>query len=52
MRVEYCFQCREYPCERNRYDEVHLLRWKQINDRMKEVGVERYYEEQKSIPRY
>ncbi|GBF31967.1 hypothetical protein DCCM_0157 [Desulfocucumis palustris] len=50
--VDFCFQCDEYPCGRNRYDAPLHERWRRINDRMKEVGVEVYYEEQKKRPRY
>lgn len=50
--VDFCFQCGEYPCERNQYPEMFQARWRANNDRMREVGVERYYQESLLEPRY
>jgi len=50
--VDFCFQCDEYPCARNEYDPGLMTLWRKMNDRMKEVGVEKFYEEQKEKPRY
>jgi hypothetical protein len=50
--VDYCFQCEEYPCSYNDYPEQLERRWLAANDRMREVGVEQYYEESLSKPRY
>ena len=46
--VDFCFQCDEYPC-----DHPPLTKkWRKINDRLSDIGVERYYEEQLRLPRY
>ena len=50
--VDFCFQCPEYPCQRNDYPTNLVERWRDVNDRMREVGVERYYEESLQKPRY
>lgn len=50
--VDFCFQCDEYPCTRNKYDPGLTARWRRMNDRMKEVGVEQFYREQKGQSRY
>ena len=50
--VDYCFQCQEYPCDRNHYPDNLADRWRANNDRMREVGVEQYYRESLSKPRY
>jgi hypothetical protein len=50
--VDFCFQCREYPCERNDYPENMVQRWRAYNDRMREAGVETYYQESLEKPRY
>lgn len=50
--VDFCFQCEEYPCGRNQYPPNLADQWRAFNDRMKDVGVERFYREQKSRPRY
>jgi hypothetical protein len=51
-KVDFCFECEDYPCDRTNFDEHLKNRWLRINNRMKEIGVERYYEEVKDQPRY
>jgi hypothetical protein len=50
-QVDFCFQCAEYPCE-NPIDNRLEERWRKRNDRMKEVGVEEFFNEQSRLPRY
>lgn len=50
--VDFCFQCDEYPCGRNSFPENLHARWREHNDRMREVGVERFYRESLERPRY
>lgn len=50
--IDYCFQCDEFPCQKTNFDTHLEQRWKQINIRMKEIGIEAYYQETKDLPRY
>ena len=50
--VDFCFQCDEFPCETTNFDPHLKKRWLQMNTRMKEIGVEAYYEETKDVCRY
>lgn len=50
--VDLCFQCEDFPCEKTNFDPNLHDRWLQMNSRMKEIGVESYYEETKDLPRY
>lgn len=49
--VDFCFQCSEYPCDTPTFAPLKE-RWKQRNDRMKEIGVLEFYVEQSKLPRY
>jgi len=49
--VDFCFQCKAYPCEKGLSGPIGE-RWKKMNDRMQEFGVEAYYDEQAKKPRY
>jgi hypothetical protein len=49
--VDFCFQCREYPCEKQ-FEGRLRNRGRTINDRMKEIGPVAYYAEQSKLPRY
>jgi len=50
--VDFCFQCEEFPCAQSNFDPNLKERWIKMNRRMKEVGVEAYFEEAKDFPRY
>lgn len=51
-RVDFCFQCNEFPCENTNFDPHLKRRWIQMNNRMKEIGVKSYYNETKDELRY
>lgn len=51
-KVDFCFQCDEFPCDKTNFDPHLRQRWIQMNSRMREIGVEAYYEEAKDLPRY
>jgi hypothetical protein len=51
-QVKFCFQCKSFPCENTGFDEHLRQRWININLKMKEIGVEAYYETIKNVPRY
>jgi hypothetical protein len=50
--VDFCFQCDEFPCDRTNFDEHLRKRWIAINQRMKDIGIEKYYNEIKEKSRY
>ncbi len=50
--VDFCFQCDEFPCNKTNFDPHLEKRWIQMNERMKEVGVEGFYNETQNDPRY
>ena len=50
--VDFCFQCSDFPCDHTGFDPHLQKRSITINNRMKEVGVENYYNETKDKPRY
>lgn len=50
--VDFCFQCREFPCGETGFD-AHLARRSEaINRRLRDEGAAAYYEAVKDIPRY
>jgi len=50
--VDFCFECEDFPCDNTGFDEHLYKRFRAINERMKEIGVEAYYLEIKDKPRY
>lgn len=51
-KVDFCFQCNEFPCEKSNFDADLRDRWIAMNSQMKEIGVVEYYNEVKVLPRY
>ncbi len=51
-RVDFCFQCNEFPCDRTNFDPDLHKRWLGTNRCLKEIGVEAYFEETRDQPRY
>jgi hypothetical protein len=50
--VDFCFQCSDFPCNDTGFDQHLYQRSVEINRRMNEIGIEKYYEEIKDKPRY
>jgi hypothetical protein len=50
--VDFCFKCPDYPCKQTGFDANLQDRWISINNRMREIGVENYFNEIKKNPRY
>jgi hypothetical protein len=51
-KVDYCFQCKSFPCDHTGFDDNLNQRWLKINQRIREVGLDNYYNEVKDKPRY
>lgn len=51
-KVDFCFQCPEFPCNNTGFDEHLYKRSVLINLRIKKIGIQKYYEEIKDRPRY
>lgn len=50
--VDFCHTCDDFPCDHTGFDEPLRRRWIQINERIRMIGVARYYEEIRDKPRY
>ncbi len=50
--MDYCFQCDSFPCEKHGLHADLERRWRERNLRMREIGVNAYYDESKDVPRY
>ena len=50
--VDFCYQCKEFPCENTGFDDNLKQRWLIINNKIREIGLEKYYSEIKDKPRY
>ncbi len=51
-QIDFCHQCDEFPCTRTNFDDDLYRRWVLINEKIKVKGIEQFYEENKTRPRY
>ena len=51
-KVDYCYQCNDFPCENTGFDENLKDRWLKINQKIRVIGLENYYNLIKDKPRY
>jgi hypothetical protein len=50
--VDFCFECGEFPCDPEGLDDDLKRRWIETGTRIREMGLEAWYEEMKKRPRY
>ena len=51
-KVDFCFQCNDFPCDQTGFDDHLYERSVNINIHMREIGIESYFNEVKDKPRY
>jgi hypothetical protein len=49
---DFCFECEAFPCEKVGLDSPLGVKWLRANERMKEIGVEAYFNESKATSHY
>lgn len=53
--VDFCAFCKDFPCDKVNekvFDQSILEKWLRGNQKIKEIGIEKYYEEKKEEPHY
>ncbi|RPI79182.1 MAG: DUF3795 domain-containing protein [Desulfobacteraceae bacterium] len=50
--VNFCFECAEFPCTNHGLPPILEQRWRQNNENLKQIGIDRYFEKTKDLPRY
>lgn len=51
-KIDYCHTCEAFPCDKTGFDKQLYDRWVKMNERIRSVGIEQYYDETKDKPRY
>lgn len=51
-KINFCFECKNYPCTPTTFNESIKKTWKENNDKMNTEGIDEFYIEQKSKSRY
>ncbi len=50
--IDFCSQCDVFPCSDSGFDEHLEKRWVAMNNRIREIGIDGYYDEIKDTNRY
>ena len=50
--LDFCFECQEFPCKEADFEPMLKAKWLHANERMKEIGVEAFFEENKDKSHY
>ena len=51
-QVDFCFQCRDFPCGNTRFDPALQQAWIQINEIIRKKGIEDYDAKTRARSRY
>lgn len=51
-KIDFCFECEEFPCRKHGMPETLAERWRKNNEIMREKGLEAFYEFVCNAPRY
>ena len=46
--INFCAECDDFPCDKEEY--IHC--WRSANTRIREVGIEQFFDEEKEKPHY
>lgn len=50
--ILFCYECEDFPCDKTGFPDALKEKWIRKNKRIKEVGIEQFFEEEKEIPHY
>ena len=50
--IDFCHQCDEFPCDQTNFDENLHKAWVAINEKIKEIGLEQFFEKTRTRLRY
>ncbi|MBT3386555.1 MAG: DUF3795 domain-containing protein [Desulfobacula sp.] len=51
-QIDFCYQCDEFPCDKTNFDKGLYKGWVMINKKIRETGLEQFYEKTGTRPRY
>ena len=51
-QIDFCYQCDEFPCNKTNFDAGLYKGLVMINEKIKKIGIENFYEKTRIRPRY
>jgi hypothetical protein len=50
--ILFCFECKDFPCDKTGFPTGLREKWIRKNNKIKEIGIEQFFEEEKKVPHY
>jgi hypothetical protein len=50
--ILFCFECKDFPCDKTGFPTGLREKWIRKNNKIKEIGIEQFFEEEKNVPHY
>lgn len=52
QNIHFCYECKDFPCDKTGFPDDLRDKWIKKNNKIKAIGVEKYFEEEKDLPHY
>jgi hypothetical protein len=52
QNIHFCYECRDFPCDKTGFPDDLKEKWMRKNNKIKAIGIEKYFEEEKNLPHY
>lgn len=52
QKIDYCYECKDFPCDKTGFPDGLKKKWIRKNKKIKEIGIEKFFEEEKNKPHY
>jgi hypothetical protein len=50
--IDFCHECGDFPCDKTGFPDGLKEKWIRKNNKIREFGIEKFFEEEKDIPHY
>ena len=52
QNIYFCYECKDFPCAKTGFPDGLKEKWIRKNNKLKEIGIKKFFEEEKNIPHY
>jgi hypothetical protein len=50
--IDFCYECADFPCDKTGFPDGLKDKWIRKNNKIKQIGIEKFFEEEKDLPHY
>lgn len=52
QKIHFCYECKDFPCAKTGFPDGLKEKWIRKNNKIKEIGIAKFFEEERNIPHY